>query len=104
MSDSAPEPQTTPPEVVKRTNHPGGGISPAARLVSSLDGQYYLLSEVADILNKDQMTIRRAMYKGRVNAPSYEVWEGKMKVYIYTADDIQELREYFEPKLTRRKD
>ena len=50
------------------------------------------------------MTIRRAMYKGRVNAPSYEVWEGKMKVYIYTADDIQELREYFEPKLTCRKD
>lgn len=103
MSDSAPEPQTTP-EVVKRTNQPGGGISPAARLVSSLDGQYYLLSEVADILGKDQMTIRRAMYRGRVKAPSHEVWEGKMKVYLYTPDDIQELRDYFTPKITRRKD
>ena len=104
MSDSAREPQTTPPEVVKRTNHPSGGISPAARLVSSLDGQYYLLSEVADILNKDQMTIRRAMYRGRVKAPSYEVMEGKMKVYLYTPEDIVELREYFTPKLSPRKD
>ena len=103
MSDSQHEPRTTP-EAVKRTNHPSGGVSPAARLVSSLDGQYYLLSEVADILNKDQMTIRRAMYKGRVKAPSLEVWEGKMKVYVYTADDIQELREYFTPRLTQRKD
>lgn len=48
------------------------------------------------------MTLRRAMYNNRVKAPSYEVWEGKMKVYAYTADDIQELREYFAPKLKNR--
>lgn len=77
-------------------------MSPAARLVSRLDGQYYLLSEVADLLGKDPMTLRRAMYNKRVKAPSFEVWEGKMKVYAYTADDIQELREYFSPKVNRR--
>jgi len=103
VSDSPSEPQTTP-EVVKRTSHPSGGISPAARLVSALDGQYYLLSEVADILGKDQMTIRRAMYNKKVKAPSYEVWEGKMKVYAYTPDDIQELKDFFAPKLKRRED
>lgn len=103
MSDSAHEPQGTP-DVLKRTNHPSGGVSPAARLVSSLDGQYYLLSEVADILKKDQMTIRRAMYKGRVKAPTYEAWEGKMKVYLYTTDDIAELRDYFAPKIAKRED
>lgn len=92
------------PEVSKRENHPSGGVSPAARLVSNLDGQYYLLSEVAEILGKDPMTLRRAMYNNRVKAPSYEVWEGKMKVYAYTADDIQELREYFAPKLNKRQD
>lgn len=48
------------------------------------------------------MTLRRAMYNKRVKAPSFEVWEGKMKVYAYTADDIQELREYFSPKVNRR--
>lgn len=70
--------------------------------MSALDGQYYLISEVAEILGKDQMTIRRAMYKKRVKAPSYEVTEGKMKVYLYTPDDIQELREHFAPKITKR--
>jgi hypothetical protein len=92
------------PEAVKRERHPSGGVSPAARLVSSLDGQYYMLSEVAEILGKDPMTLRRAMYKDRVKAPSFEVKQGKMKVYAYTADDIQELREYFAPKINKRQD
>jgi hypothetical protein len=103
VSDSQSEPLTTPEEEdVQRGKHPTGGVSPAARLVSALDGQYYMLSEVAAILGKDPMTLRRAMYNNRVNAPSYEVREGKMKVYVYTTDDIQELREYFAPKLTKR--
>lgn len=92
------------PEVIQRRSHPSGGASPAARLVSNLDGQYYLLTEVATILEKDPMTIRRAMYKKQVKAPSYETWRGKMKVYLYTPDDIQELREHFAAKIIRRKD
>ena len=44
------------------------------------------------------------MYKGRVKAPTYEAWEGKMKVYLYTTDDIQELRDYFAPKIAKRED
>ena len=99
MSDSPSEPQTTPKE---SGNHPTGGVSPAARLVSALDGQYYMLSEVAAILGKDPMTLRRAMYKNKVNAPSFEVWEGNMKVYAYTPEDIAELKAYFAPKLTKR--
>lgn len=100
MSDSAPEPQRTPQS--KRTDHPSGGASPAARLVSALDGQYYLLSEVAEILGKSQMTIRRAMYNKRVKAPSLELNQGKMKIYLYTTDDIQELRDYYAPQVTER--
>lgn len=102
MSDSAPEPRKT--SEVRRTEHPDGGVSPAARLVSALDGQYYMLSEVAELLGKNQMTIRRAMYNKRVKAPSLELNQGKMKIYLYTTDDIQELREYFSPKVTERED
>lgn len=56
------------------------------------------------MLDKDPMTIRRAMYSKRVSAPSFEVKQGKMKVYLYTPEDIQELREYFAPRLTKRED
>ena len=90
------------PEAVERKEKKSTGSSPAARLVSALDGQYYMLSEVAELLGKDPMTLRRAMYNKRVKAPSFEVWEGKMKVYAYTPADIQELREYFAPKITKR--
>lgn len=105
MSASAHDPQKTPdPVVSRRQEHPSGGASPAARLVSGLDGQYYLVTEVAEMLDKDPMTIRRAMYSKKVSAPSFEVKQGKMKVYLYTPEDIQELREYFSPKLTKRED
>lgn len=102
MSDSASEPQKTAEVVARRENHPHGGASPAARLVSSLDGQYYLVTEVAKILGKDPMTIRRAMYNKKVSAPSYEVKQGSMKVYLYTPEDIQELRDHFAPKFRKR--
>jgi hypothetical protein len=104
VSDSAHEQPKTRKAVVvsKRQEHPSGGASPAARLVSGLDGQYYLVTEVAEMLGKDPMTIRRAMYSKKVKAPSFEVKQGKMKVYLYTPEDIQELREHFSPKLHKR--
>lgn len=101
VSDSLREPQTA--EVVPRQEHPKGGASPAARLVSELDGEYFMVSEVAEILGKDARTIRRAMYNKRVNAPSYETRQGNMRVYLYTQDDIQELRDYFATKIVKRK-
>ena len=102
MSDTQSSQQET--KVFSRRNHPSGGVSPAARLVSSLDGQYYLLSEVAQILGKSEMTLRRAMYQGRVKAPTKEAWLGKMKVYLYTVEDIRELQEYFAPKVKQREE
>lgn len=62
-----------------------------------------MVSEVAEILKKSQITIRRAMYDKKVNAPSLEVEQGGMKVYLYTPEDIQELKAYFAPKLTTRR-
>lgn len=85
----------------KRTPNSNGGVSPAARLVTNLDGKYYMLSEVAEILDKSTQTIRRSMKK--VNAPSRQVRQGGMVVYLYSEDDIQELRDYFAPQITMRK-
>lgn len=70
--------------------------------MSELDGQYYMVSEVAQILGKDPMTIRRAMYNKRVKAPSFETRRGGMRIYLYTVDDIQELKEYFAPRVQPR--
>lgn len=42
------------------------------------------------------------MYNKRVKAPSLELNQGKMKIYLYTTDDIQELRDYYAPQVTER--
>ena len=70
-------------------------VSPADRLVSELDGTYYKLTEAAKILNVAPITLRRLMRKHGIKAPSYQVNQGEMKVYLYTPDDLEELSEYF---------
>lgn len=61
-----------------------------------------MVSEVAKILDKSQITIRRAMYDKKVNAPSKQVKQGGMTVYLYSPEDIEELREYFSAQVEER--
>lgn len=74
-------------------------VSPADRLVSNLDGTYYKLTEAAEILEVSPTTLRRLMRKANtgLKAPSYQITQGNMKVYLYSQDDLTELRLYFAP-------
>lgn len=71
--------------------------SPADRLVSNLDGEYYKLTEAAAIVGVSPTTLRRLMRRKGTGlaAPSYKIQQGEMLVYLYSADDINELRVYF---------
>jgi len=71
-------------------------ISPADRLVSDLDGTYYKLTEAAEIVGVSPTTLRRLIRRKNTGlaAPSYQIRQGAMKVYLYNKDDIAELREY----------
>lgn len=70
--------------------------------MASLEGDYYMVSDVAKILDKSPITIRRAMYDKKVKAPSKQVKQGGMTVYLYTAEDIEELRKHFAAQVEER--
>lgn len=70
--------------------------SPADRLVSNLPGKWWKLTEAAEALEVSPTTLRRLMRRKGTGlaAPSYKISQGEMVVYLYSADDIQELRSY----------
>lgn len=72
-------------------------VSPADRLVSNLDGTFYKLTEAAEILGLSPTTLRRLMRRENtgLKAPSFQIQQGEMLVYLYSADDIDELRVYY---------
>jgi hypothetical protein len=72
-------------------------VSPADRLVSNLDGTFYKLTEAAEIVGVSATTLRRLMRRSNtgLKAPSFQIRQGEMLVYLYSADDIDELRVYF---------
>jgi hypothetical protein len=73
----------------------GNRISPADRLISELDGIFYKLTEAAEIVGVSSMSLRRLLKNPDVKAPTYQIERGKMTVYIYTEQDIQELTDYY---------
>lgn len=74
--------------------------TPARRYIDSLDGEYYLLSEAAAMVGISQQTLRRLIRRAdkTVRAPSYKGHQGKMEIYIFSAEDIEELKEYYSTK------
>ena len=71
-------------------------VSPADRLIASLPGKYYKLTEVAKILDKSQTTIRRLTKGDKVKAPSFHIRQGDNLYYLFTDYDLEELRKYYE--------
>ena len=69
--------------------------SPADRMVDSLDGQFYKLTEVAAQLSISESTLRRLQRRGVLKAPSYQINQGGMKIYLYTPEDVQEIRDHY---------
>lgn len=72
-------------------------VSPADRLVSNLEGTYYKLTEAAKIVGVSPTTLRRLMKLPNtgVKAPSFQIVQGEMLVYLFTEDDIAELKRHF---------
>lgn len=75
-----------------------GKVSPAETYVRNLPGKNYLLSEVAKMVDMDSHTIRRLIKADpqRVNAPSLIGRMGNQEIYVFTEDDVEEIRAYYE--------
>lgn len=80
----------------------GVHVSPADRLISNLEGTFYKLTEAAKILGVSSATLRRMMKNDEIKAPSYKVRQGGMYMYLYTPEDIAELRQFVSPSPERR--
>jgi hypothetical protein len=69
----------------------------AVRFVRSLDGGYYLCTEVADALDVSAATLRRlARDHPDTLGPSYSARFGRMPVSLYVMDDIDRLQAHFD--------
>ena len=70
-------------------------ISPVTEYVRSLDGDYKTTQEVADELGVSAQLIRKWSRNPRpTQAPSFIAPFGKIKINLYTPEDIQSLRDY----------
>jgi hypothetical protein len=70
-------------------------IDPATRFVRSLPGDYFLLREAAEACGVSQYTLR-AMISDDVPecTPSKYAMFGKIKIYLYTREDIENIRHH----------
>lgn len=70
-------------------------VTPVDRVMAELPGVYYRLSEVAEMVGVHHKTLRRLIRKGVTKAPSKQFTRGGMRMYLYTPEDIEELKEHF---------
>jgi len=73
-------------------------MDPSTRFVRSLDGEYFMLREVAAMLGISTQSLRKTVPNKSIEAPSFWVMFGKLKIYLYTRDDIDELRKHLEER------
>lgn len=78
-----------------RTKKP---MDPATRLVRSLEGEYYKLSEAAEMLGVPESTLRALIKDASEGgdpdgAPRQYIPFGQMMIYLYTTEDIQRIKE-----------
>lgn len=73
---------------------------PATSFVRQLEGDWYLLREAADMVGVSQGTLRKLItneVEGLV--PGHYTMFGRNKIYLYTIEDIDRLREHFSQRL-----
>ena len=73
-------------------------MDPSTRFVRALDGDFYMLREAAEMLGVSTQTLRKTVHDEKINAPSFWVMFGKLKIYLYTRDDIEEVRAWFKAR------
>ena len=69
--------------------------SPAQRIIDSLDGEFYTMRQTAEMCGVHIETLRRLCRTPRVKAPSKATKSGKMVIYLFTPEDVEEVKEYF---------
>lgn len=69
--------------------------SPAQRVIDKLDGEYYTMRQTAQMCGVHIETLRRLCRTDRVGAPTKATKAGKMVIYLFTPDDVQEVKDYF---------
>lgn len=87
----------------RRPKTTGNQMSPVDREIAKLDGVYYKLREAAPLVGVSPTTLRRLLSSDEVKAPSKELLLGQMVVYLYTPEDIEELREYYRTRRSSRR-
>jgi hypothetical protein len=78
--------------------------SPAARILESLDGEYYSMRQTAEMCDVHIETLRRLCRTSRVNAPSKATRIGKLVIYLFTPEDVEEVKAYFSGKDRKQTD
>ncbi len=74
-------------------------MDPATTFVRSLDGNYYMVREAAELLGINHRTLRNWNEGSNEKLkPSFVSWLGKVKIYLYTDDDIDKIREYLDDR------
>lgn len=69
-------------------------LSPAKAFIQSLDGDYLSVSDVADELGVSDALVRKLSRRKTIKAPSYTAPFAGKQMGLYTADDVEELRQY----------
>lgn len=69
--------------------------SPAQRIIDSLDGEYKTMRQTAEECGVHIETLRRLCRTDRVNAPSNATKSGKLVIYLFTPEDVEEVKNYF---------
>lgn len=75
--------------------------SPMRSILDSIDGDYWIASEVAAHMGVHTETIRRLSKavdengKKLLNAPTNAVQSGKVVIYLYNHKDVKEIEEHF---------
>jgi len=70
-------------------------ISPAQRIIDSLDGDFKTMRQTAELVGVHIETLRRLCRTPRVKAPSKATKQGKLVIYLFTPEDVEEVKAYF---------
>jgi hypothetical protein len=72
-------------------------VSPVVRHVRTLDGEYYMLREVAEQLGIPINALRGLIHKHPdALGPSSMTYLGRIKIYLFTAADVEALHRHLE--------
>lgn len=70
-------------------------MDPSTRFVRSLDGDYFMLREAAEVLGVSQRKLRDFIKSNPEGlGPSFATMFGKIKIYLYTKEDIDAIRKH----------